>query len=216
VAGHAVFRKGCTTPDLAALDSSRMGGYPGEGPFYIEHVRAGVLRAAHDLAAILMFSGGMTQAVVGLRSEAESYREVARDHDWWGHREVAGRTLTEDCSRDSFENLWCSIALYRQHTGALPDSITAIGWRFKAERFQLHREALGWPADRFEYLGVNDPEGAALEAALAKEEALREAVKEDPFLRGPAFEAKREQRNPFRREHGYTDIETVCTWIRMQ
>ncbi len=204
VACHAVFREGCTAPGLVELDSSREGGYSGEGHFYRNHVRAGVLRAAESPDCRLYFSGGQTQAKLPGRSEARSYWEVARDHDWWGHPEVEARASCEVFARDSFENLVYTMAMFQQDSGDLPKNVVFIGWAFKALRVDMHRSAIKWPRERFEYLGVHMPDD--LDKAMEGEAAVLKAVEHDPYLMGPEFAAKREARNPFGLRHNYHGI----------
>ncbi len=206
VAGHCVFKEGCTGPVLVEREDSREGGFPGEGRLYRDHVKAGVLRAEADAAARLYFSGGQTKDNLPGRSEALSYYELARDHGWFGCPEVAARAHCEEFSRDSFENLLFSIAQFQHDAGQLPQHVTFIGWAFKARRLQLHCEALNWPLNKFEYLGVNNPAGADLEKAEADEERLVAVVINDPRMEGPQFQAKRAARNPFRRQSPYSMV----------
>lgn len=203
VAGHGVCRKECTSPHIAPLDSSWVGIFPGEGPFYIEHSKAGVALAAKIPNALLAFSGGQTREDAGRRSEAESYWEVADTAGWWGFPNVRERALKEEYARDSFENLLFGIALFKRETGQWPITVTVVSWRFKKKRYDLHRQALKWPKQKFAYLGPNDPVGEQLQKALAGEKAKLESVSRDLFLMGRQWVAQREQRNPFHRQHPY-------------
>ncbi len=173
--------------------------YPDEAAFYLEHAERGVALAAADEGALLLFSGGATQAAAGRRSEGESYLDEARRHAWWGYGGggVEARAASEDYARDSRENVLFALCRFRELRGGLPERVTAVGWKFKAERFALHAASLGWPAERFAYVGVNDPPG--LERALRSEAALVEAVRRDPRMEGVAFAAKRAARDPFGR-----------------
>ncbi len=207
VACHAVFREGCTTPERVELDSSREGGYPGEGKFYRDHVKAGVVRAAGIPDSRIYFSGAATQSRLAGRAEGRSYWEVARDHGWWGHTEVEARAFYECSARDSFENLLYSIAAFRRDTGGWPDQLIVVGWEFKARRFDLHRAAIKWPREKFEYCGVNNPAGEALAKAVHSEAALVAAVQRDLYLMGPEFVSKRELRSPFHTRHSYRGID---------
>ena len=76
-----------------------------------------------------------------------------------------------------------------------------MSWAFKERRFGLHREAIRWPADRFRYVGPNNPRDLA--QALASERNAIEAYTRDPYSSGERFRAKRRDRNPFRRQNGY-------------
>ncbi|MDX2149935.1 MAG: hypothetical protein SFV54_04315 [Bryobacteraceae bacterium] len=173
----------------------------GEGRFYSAHAEAGVRLAAADPQAVLIFSGGQTDRDAGPRSEGQGYWLIAEHNQWYGAPDVRPRADTEEFSRDSFENLLFSICRYRELTGAYPKRLTSIGWAFKAARFDLHRAALRFPASCYEYIGVNDPEDLATAEHF---EAQRRALfVTDPYGTGPEASAKRETRNPFRRQNGF-------------
>ena len=75
------------------------------------------------------------------------------------------RATTEDYALDSYQNLLFSLARFHEYTGRWPSKITVVGYEMKRRRFtDLHRAALRWPADRFEYVGV-DAEGDDAEVA---------------------------------------------------
>ncbi len=200
VAGHAIVRN---FDDLKAdaswylLDFQR-----GEPAKYLEHIETAVKLAAADPGALLIFSGGATRLEAGPRTEALSYWLAAEQCGWFGHSEVRPRAQIEDFARDSFENLLFGICRFRELTGQAPEQVTVVSWEFKRERFQdLHRAAIGWPEERFTYVGANDPE--ALGQALASEAVTREKYRADPYSLGDEFRAKKAARNPFRRRHGY-------------
>ena len=200
VAGHAILR------DLALVEQDEgwflLDFQKGEPRNYIGHIRLAVEQAAADPNSLLLFSGGPTRREAGPRSEALSYWLVAEHYAWFGHPAVAPRALLEDFARDSFENLLFSIARFFELTASMPEFVTVVGWEFKRERFpRLHRAAIGWPEDRFRYLGANNPE--ALAQALQSEQIARAKYEADPYSLGPEFLAKKAERNPFRRQHGY-------------
>jgi hypothetical protein len=69
------------------------------------------------------------------------------------------RATTEDHALDSFQNFLFSIARFHEYTDRYPEKITVVGYEMKRRRFtDLHRAALRWPLDKFDYIGV-DPEG---------------------------------------------------------
>lgn len=142
---HGVCKKDCTSPVIAPLDSSWVGIFPGEGPFYIEHAKVGVALAADNSRALLVFSGGQTREDAGRRSEAESYWEISDAAGWWGFSGVEQRAVKEEYARDSLENLLFGIALFKRETGQWPVKVTVVGWQFKEQRYNLHRQALKWP-----------------------------------------------------------------------
>lgn len=189
-------------PDPAADAAWALQGFQrGEPSFYIEHIRRAVEVASRATEARLIFSGGMTRVEAGRLSEAESYRRVAERFGWWGFAEVAGRAATEDFARDSFENLLFGLARFQQLFDGVPEQVTVVGWAFKRERFDLHRAAIGFPSDRFEYLGVNDP--VDLAGALAGEGKTIELFKSAPRGETGVLAEKRHQRNPFDRTPPY-------------
>lgn len=175
----------------------------GEPAFYIEHIQAGISLAAQSLNSLLVFAGSQTRREAGPLSEAQSYWFLAEQSGWWGKPEIRDRTTTEEFSRDSFENLLFGICRFREYAGDYPQRISAVSWKFKQERFDLHRQAIRFPADRFEFIGVNNPPD--LESALRGErQHSLIPFSQDPFGTGPVLTAKRHNRNPFHRQHGYT------------
>ena len=198
VPGHGV----CLQPAAAQRDEAWVGIYPGEAACLVEHARAGVELAA-ERGASLVFSGGQTRREAGPRSEAQSYLELASANSWWGHPEVAERCLVEGFARDSLENLAFALDHFHSERGAPPAGLWICGWSFKAERFELHRVALGWTGP-YRYVGVNDPqEGEPLEAARRGELAKRQALLSDPFLAGAPWQALRQARDPFQQSEPY-------------
>jgi hypothetical protein len=199
VAGHAVLRD---TNDVFSdaswflLDFQR-----GEAGCYVGHIRRGVELAAADPHALLIFAGGQSREAAGPQSEAAGYWRVAERLGWFGHPQVRARAITEEFSRDSFENLLFGICRFREYAGVCPLHVTLVSWAFKRERFDLHRRAIRFPASRFAYDGPNDP--PEIEQALASEVQARANYTADPYSSGPAFRLKRDQRNPFRLHHGY-------------
>jgi hypothetical protein len=200
VAGHAILR------DVSRVEADE-GSYlldfqKGEPKRYIGHIERGVEETAADPEALLIFSGGPTRIEAGPRTESLSYWLVAEHYGWFGRETVRERAYLEDFARDSFENMLFGICRFREITGALPEMVTMVSWEFKRERFAaLHREAIGWPREKFRYVGANDP--AAIEQALRAEERAREKYLADPYSLGEEFRAKKQERNPFRRQNGY-------------
>lgn len=199
VAGHAI----CTNTGRP-LDESNWILLPfqrDEVPCYIGHIEAGVRAAAADSDALLIFSGGYTRLEAGPRSEGQSYYWIADHFDWFGHPEVRQRAITEEFSRDSYENLLYSICRNREYRAEYPTHVTFVSWEFKRARFDLHRRTIRWPEHRFTYIGANNP--PRLEQAVQAETVNRAAYEADPYSSSPHFRAKRESRNPFRRTPGY-------------
>lgn len=175
----------------------------GEAAYYVEHARRGVELAAADPDSLLLFAGGQTDAAAGPRSEAQGYWLIAEHHGWFGYPEVRDRSTTEEFSVDSFLNVLYGLCRFREFIGHWPHLVTAAGWKFKGERFHLHRAAVRWPAERFRYEGVNDP--PELEKNLFFEAARREIFRLDPYGAGTEPTEKKAARNFSRRQHGYTE-----------
>lgn len=199
VAGHAILKR---FDDIEADASWMLLDFQkGEPKHYIRHVQRGVEVAAADPEALLIFSGGQSRIEAGPRSEAQSYFAIADLRGWWGCSDVAGRAITEEFARDSFENLLFGVCRFKEYTGAYPDHVTLVSWAFKAERFHLHCEAIRWPRSRFTYEGPNNPD--ALDQALRAEQNAIRNYAADPYSSSEMYVAKRVERNPFRRQHGY-------------
>lgn len=92
-------------------------------------------------------------------------------------------------------------------TGALTvynlDIVTTIGFGMKRERYEdVHRAAIRWPLDSFDYIGI-DNEGNTDEAYSGEKLYGLEPFKKDLYgCRGVLLE-KRKKRNPYRRFHPY-------------
>lgn len=199
VAGHAI----CTNPVQPMAESNwiLLPFQRNEVACYIGHIEAGVRAAAADPNALLLFTGGYSRPEAGPRSEAQSYFWIADHFGWFGHPEVRHRAITEEFARDSYENLLYSICRTKEFSGDYPNHVSFVSWEFKRERFDLHRRTMLWPAERFTYIGANNPPD--LQQAIDAETRNRQAYVEDPYSNSPAFRAKRDARNPFRRTAGY-------------
>src|SRR4051812_14106334 len=89
---HGIPKSGLTGPTTARLDSSWVGPFNGEAGLLCEHIRRSVEIAATHSSALWIPSGADTKGgeVLG-RSEAMGAFEIARDHNWFGHPEMADR-----------------------------------------------------------------------------------------------------------------------------
>jgi hypothetical protein len=203
VAGHAVY----VGRDLLHPDRDEnwflQPFQKGEPPFYLEHIRKGVELAANDVRSLVVFSGGQTRREAGPRSEAQSYWILAEHFEWWSAAPVSHRSTTEEFARDSFENLIFGICRFNEFSGRYPSTVTVVSWAFKQHRFELHREALRFPASRFIFCGVNQP--VDLLAAQKGETKAIAAFKTDPYGTDDTdLGKKRMDRNPFNRCHPYS------------
>ncbi|RPA70952.1 hypothetical protein BJ508DRAFT_319991 [Ascobolus immersus RN42] len=181
----------------------------GEGPTYVKHIKAGVEAALKDKEALLVFSGGETEESVGPRSEGGSYFELA---DALGliTEELLPRVTTEWHALDSYQNLLFSIARFHEYTNNYPSKITVISHDFKKHRFvDVHRKAVGFPEERFEFIGIDPPVMStdAAEGVKKSEGKTVEQWEADPYAcdeTGVLVE-KRKTRGWSRRGDGYWD-----------
>ena len=200
VAGHAAFKdqlRSCPAEpekdDGWVLQSFQQG----EPPYYIEHIQKGVELLKETPDSLLLFSGGRTRKEAGHWSEAASYKSLTEHFGYWGdpEQQLVARVDLEEFARDSFQNLEYGLYRYYQLKGTYPEHVTVVGWKFKADRFDLHRQALGIPAKSFTYVGVNNP--VDLVGALKGEERALEQFRADPTGARPPLSDKRTERNPF-------------------
>ncbi|KAK9814450.1 hypothetical protein WJX72_006075 [[Myrmecia] bisecta] len=196
VACHAVFTGfDYTKPEAEEswhlLDYQRVAG---QAHAFVQHIQVGVVEAAQDPSALLLFSGGQTRKAAGPRSEAEGYWLVAEAAGWWGNGAVRDRIFTEEHARDSLENLLFSICRFFELTGHWPQHILVVGYELKQHRYvNLHRAAAKWPAERFHYLGTP----AVNQGALEGEAGTIEAFRQDPYGCHGVLLEKKEARDPF-------------------
>ena len=159
---------------------------------FIEINRAGVELAAADSSALLIPSGTATDGRNTL-TEAQGFELLAEKLGWFGHPEVKSRMYPEIFATTSYLNLIYSICRFFEVTGKYPDRVLIPGMSYKEGRFSLHRMAIRWPEDRFEYIGVCDPPDEDIVKALEAE------IKNiDEFRRFPHGKGSHE---PIRNQH---------------
>jgi len=129
---------------------------------------------------------------------------------------VRARTVTEEYATDSFENLLFSICRFREITGSYPRKISMVSFSFKRLRFEtLHAEALRWPLDRFDYVGVDPPASTGFdleESSKGERNNSLQPFREDPYgCHTEILQRKRRERNPFARKAPY---ELTCPEMR--
>ena len=198
VAGHAVY----DGPNFGAAMEEEEGWtlldyQKGQLPAILAHIPAGVAAAARDGEAMLVFSGGATRSAAGPRSEAASYWYAADAAGWFGEESVADRAFLEPFARDSFENLFFAVCRFREITGAYPQRITVVSFEFKRKRFvDLHRAALGFPRQCFDFIGTPLP--SAEQEGVDLDAHTRQAFASDPYgcIPGGELFQKKFDRNP--------------------
>jgi len=220
VAGHSVTISGHLQDagedetDWFLLDYQKGKGLPQS---IVAHIREGIRQAALDENSILIFSGGETRALTGPVNEGTSYFRVADAMDLWNENDngngaesggVRSRTVTEEFATDSFENLLFSICRFREVTGHYPQRFTTVSFSFKQNRFErLHSNALLWPSENFNFIGINPDASTGFDLAQATKGELENAAR--PFESDPygchteVLQAKRKMRNPFSRTPPY-------------
>ena len=175
----------------------------------VAHIQAGIDEAHKDKESLLMFSGGETRATTGPLTEGSSYFRVADAMNLWPpDSTVRARTVTEEFATDSFENLMFSICRFREVTGRYPSKITVVSFTFKQKRFEtMHAPALGWPASRFQYIGVDPPSSTGFDLQESTKGELENAARpfeSDPYgCHSEVLQEKRRSRNPFSRTPPY-------------
>lgn len=207
VAGHAVMQLNrmsiADTSDSSwyLLSYQQNQGFPA---IISSHIKKGVELAAADAKSMLVFSGGQTRRDVGPTSEAASYYYLASDKNWIS--KMTDRVYLEEYARDSFENLLFSVCRFREVQGYYPSKIAVVGFDFKAQRYsELHRQAIGFPASNFTYVGVRSPAQFDQDRAVTGEKEARKSFEKDAYgCNDPALSEKRNKRNPFRRTVPYT------------
>jgi hypothetical protein len=149
---------------------------------------------------MLIFSGAVTRPTHPFQSEAQSYLQLALSNNLIPPH-LQRRAFTEDYALDSFQNLFFSIMRFHEIALAAPTSanadtntavvgirnanretrrntwpekITVVGFEMKRARFvELHRAALRWPKERFEYIGVDLADAEKREQAAEGEVSRR-------------------------------------------
>jgi hypothetical protein len=206
VACHGIYLTGSGVSDHHwALEPFQLN--HGTGISLISHVFAGINATLSDPTSLLIFSGGETRPSAGPRTESESYFRLA-DSRGLLTPELTNRITTEVFALDSYQNLLFSILRFRELVGRYPREVTVVSYEFKRPRFQqLHRRAVGWPEDRFHYIGI-DPEFSTAEEKEEVERGEREDARDiwekDPYgCSEEALGEKRERRNGGRRAWAY-------------
>ncbi|ORX34380.1 hypothetical protein BD324DRAFT_583273 [Kockovaella imperatae] len=185
---------------------------------YIQHVREGVKQLKEDEKALLVFSGGATRPPPSpLLTESQTYLSLAQTlslipstpfppHSTASNHDplpLNARTTTEEYALDSYENLLFALARFKEFTGRWPVKITVVGYGMKRRRFeQLHRAAIRFPLEHFDYVGIDD-EGDTTEHYAGELQYGFGPFVHNPSGCHPPLSTKRLLRNPFIRYHPY-------------
>lgn len=187
---------------------------------FFAHISRGAELAVRDEDALLVFSGGQTKKA-STTTEAESYLRLALSSNMFGASEAPQtdytRVTTENYALDSFQNLLFSIARFHEFTGHFPKNITVIGYEFKRKRYvDLHRAAIRWPRDRFEYIGIDAEDEENIGAHQGELENGYNPYSKDLYGCHSFLTSKRRQRNPHFRFHPYHSsnprLSTLFNW----
>ncbi|KAI0708187.1 hypothetical protein C8T65DRAFT_650315 [Cerioporus squamosus] len=205
VPGHAIWKgtdlEARLDEDQWVLEPYQRGG--GRVSAFFRHIAAGAELARDDEHSLLVFSGGQTRPS-STTTEAESYMRLAYISNLLSTTSSdVLRATTENYALDSYQNLLFSIARFHEYTGRWPTRITVVGYEMKRRRFtELHRAALRWPVDQFEYVGI-DAEGDKETAQQGELQNGYLPYTQDTYGCHDLLLSKRRARNPFMRYHSY-------------
>jgi hypothetical protein len=123
------------------------------------------------------------------------------------------------CYGDLSANIHSAYLRFKEVTGNYPTRITVVGFDFKAHRFnELHRHAIGFPAEQFTYVGMipTAPSFDHTKAASGEQAALHAFIGDLYGCNTPALADKRMARNPFRRSTPYElacpELKSLLSW----
>jgi hypothetical protein len=173
----------------------------GEPPLFLEQMRHAIEIADEQRDALLLFSGGQTDQLAEPLSEAQGLFMAADAQHWFDRANVKQRASTEEYALDTLQNITHCLCRFKQCVNTYPRSITVVGYEFKRQRINMHREAIRFPLDHFTFRGPNNPPDLA--KALEGETKTIELFKASPYGATARLADKRAERNPFRRQHGY-------------
>lgn len=170
---------------------------------FFKHIQAGAKIVNEDPTSLLVFSGGQTRPDNPPSTEAQSYHRLAVAAKLVNSTPDFLRATTEDFALDSYENLLFSLARFKEVTGRWPEKVTVVGFEMKRARFEnLHRAAIKYPAERFQYIGIDD-EGDTKDSYEGEYRYGFLPFQDDMYGCLPPLSTKRTSRNPFARYHPY-------------
>ncbi|KIJ27896.1 hypothetical protein M422DRAFT_190421, partial [Sphaerobolus stellatus SS14] len=167
---------------------------------FVEHIKAGVDLALKDSDSLLIFTGGHTRPSTP-SSEGSSYHHLAQTLSLLPPS--FNRATTESFALDSYQNFLFSIARFREVVGRYPANISVIGYGMKQRRFEeLHRKAVGWKAENFHYVGIDEKGDTTAQYAGELQNGYA-PFSTDLYGCHDFLLQKRLKRNPSRRFHPY-------------
>ncbi|RIA93307.1 hypothetical protein C1645_690803 [Glomus cerebriforme] len=214
VTGHAIYLG--ENEENWILEDYQKGN--GQVNTFIKHIKKGVELVKENEESLLIFSGGETRPSAGPRSEAQSYYALAQSLNLLSSTinstaqtttsttqyPLITRIITEEYARDSYENLLFSICRFNEYTNNYPRNITVIGFQFKKKRFlELHRFALKFPLNRFNYIGIDPDNSSPLGRFVNENVNSLGPFKQDLYGCHGKLLDKKLTRNPYRRSHPY-------------
>ncbi|KAI9271999.1 hypothetical protein BY458DRAFT_509191 [Sporodiniella umbellata] len=207
IAGHAIYKGPHEVHQLFEDSNWILEPYQKGGQIetFVQHIKKGIELLRQDKDAILIFSGGETRLNAGPVSESFSYWNIAQILIKEEEEELKSRMITEEFAKDSYENLLFSVCRFSEMTGNYPLKVTVVGFEFKRKRFEtIHREAIRYPFDQFEYIGIDPQVGNAEDRERGEFENSLKPFTNDLYGCHGSLKYKKIQRNPFRRRHAYT------------
>ncbi|KAJ7718010.1 hypothetical protein DFH07DRAFT_337494 [Mycena maculata] len=158
VPGHAIWKG--TDPNLRTrveewvFQSYQTNQESARLEIFFQHISTAAQLALEDELSLVVFSGGQTQPD-STTTEGESYLRLAINANLF-QTDSFRRATSENYALDSFQNLLFSLIRFYEVTGSYPEKITVVGYEMKRARFvELHRTAIRWPEDRFQYIGID-------------------------------------------------------------
>ena len=125
---------------------------------------------------------------------------------WWRH--ASGEIFVAHYCKNLLVVRSFSICRFYEVTGQYPLKISVVSFSFKQRRFEeMHAPALHWPANQFNYIGVDPDASTGFDLAASTQGEMETALQPfatDPYgCHSPALQEKRQLRNPFARTAPY-------------
>jgi hypothetical protein len=193
---HAIYLKTLThsTSDIPSLSEENWlieAFQKSETSTYMTHIKTGLTLLSQNSDANLVFSGGATKRNLTSMTEAQSYLDVAIEHDLFGLEtsppSLRQRMFVEEWATDSFQNILLSLIQFPIFIDQLrcdgsstkiepvyPEKLTIISHEFKRRRFMdLHLPAIHFPLSRTKFIGIDPPFSPKRLAGIVEGDRLR-------------------------------------------